>query len=248
MKKTSWENSAKWYDAAVGEKGHYYHEEVILPNLLKILDLNAKDRLLDLACGQGILERKIPSSTEYLGIDISPSLIKFAKNRCKNPKHRFICKNVTETLPIEKNFTHATIVLALQNIEDPLSVLQNASKHLETGGTLCVILNHPCFRIPRLSHWGIDEQKKLQYRRLDSYLSSQKIPIQTHPGKSGSPTTWTFHHSISSYSRWFKESNFVILGIEEWVSDKHSTGTKAKMENRARKEFPLFCTFICEKI
>ena len=28
---TSWETSSAWYDKIVGAKGHYYHEQVILP-------------------------------------------------------------------------------------------------------------------------------------------------------------------------------------------------------------------------
>ncbi len=245
---TSWEDSAKWYDVAVGEKGHYYHENVILPNLLEILNLKGGDRLLDLACGQGILERNIPQDTTYLGVDLSPSLISSAKSRCKNNSHRFLCADVTKPLTIEKDFSHASIVLALQNIEDPSAVIKNASLHLRQNGLLCIVINHPCFRIPRLSHWGIDEGKQLQYRRLDSYLSSQKIPIQTHPGRGKGEQTWTFHHPLSSFTKWLNQAGFAIMGVEEWVSDKSSTGKKARMENRSRKEFPLFLTLVCRKL
>ncbi|MDN3506377.1 MAG: class I SAM-dependent methyltransferase [Simkaniaceae bacterium] len=246
--KTSWESSASWYDGAVGQKGHYYHEHVILPKLLKLMDLKKGDHLLDLACGQGILSRAIPKQVKYTGIDIAKSLIEAAKKRSKNPLHSFFTQDVTKALPVSNNsFTHATIVLALQNIENPLSVLKNVSKHLKAGGTLYLVLNHPCFRIPRLSHWGIDETKKLQYRRMDSYLSTQKIPIQMHPGKK-QEQTWSFHHSLSEFTKMLFDSGFAVSLIEEWVSDKKSTGGKARMENRARKEFPLFMTLICKKL
>ena len=43
-------------------------------------------------------------------------------------------------------------------------------------------------------------------------------------------------------------AGFAVLEIEEWVSDKKSTGAKGKMENRARAEIPLFMTLICQKI
>ncbi len=248
--KTSWENSAKWYDDTVGEKGHYYHEHVIFPRLLEMMELkNSPElKLLDLACGQGILSRQLPPKMGYVGVDLAKSLIQAAKARTKSPHHKFFTHDVSKkiTLPA-KDFSHATIILALQNIEHPVEVLKNAAGHLKQNGKLFIVLNHPCFRIPRQTHWGFDDQKKLQYRRLDSYLSSQKIPIQTHPGKKNSAKTLSFHHPISAYTKWLREAGFVVTEMEEWVSDKKSTGGRARMENRARKEFPLFLTLACQK-
>lgn len=245
QQKTSWETSAKWYDEAVGEKGHYYHEHVILPNLFKLMELNKNSKILDLACGQGILARHLPAGASYLGIDIAPSLIKAAKERTK---HSFLVKDVTKKLELPSaDFTHATIILALQNIAQPLAVLSNAALHLAPKGKLFIVLNHPSFRIPRQSSWGIDEAKRLQYRRVDSYLSSLKIPIQTHPGKGDEVQTLSFHHPLMSFTKWLKEAGFVIVEIEEWISDKKSEGGRAKMENRAREEFPLFMAIVAQK-
>lgn len=246
--KTSWESSAKWYDVLVGEEGHYYHENVIFPHLLPLMDLKGGDKILDLACGQGVLARKIPKGVDYTGVDTAKSLILAANQRKLDPRHRFVVGDVTKPLAIDTDFTHATVLLALQNIEDPLAVLQNASKHLKKGGRLFIVLNHPCFRIPRQSQWGWDEQKKLQYRRLDAYLSPQKIPIQMHPGKEKMEETISYHFPLSAYSEFLQKGHFVIEGLQEWVSDKTSTGAKAKMENRARQEFPLFLTIIAKKI
>jgi len=250
QQKTSWESSAKWYDETVGQKGHYYHEHVVFPNLLKMMDLKgaSNSKVLDIACGQGILARRIPKDIPYLGVDISPSLIRSAKDQATQKHHHFFVKDATEKMSLkEGDFTHATIILALQNIADPLTVFQNIHMHLVENGSLFIVLNHPCFRIPRQSSWGVDEAKKLQYRRVDSYLSPLEIPIQTHPGKGSKEQTISFHHPLSSYSKWLKETGFSIEEMAEWVSDKKSSGGKARMENRARREFPLFLTLACRK-
>lgn len=249
--KTSWESSAHWYDEIVGSKGHYFHEHVILPQLMELMQLSEKEnskKILDLGCGQGILEKKIPKQIEYVGIDLSPTLIKKAKEKTRHTKHSFIVGDVSKSLPLPKeNFSDTVIILALQNMENIQGVLKNAFVHLANGGQLFLVLNHPCFRIPRQSHWGIDESKKLQYRRVDSYLSPMKIPIQMHPGKKGGQTL-SFHYSLSDLSLFLENAGFAITKIREWISDKKSTGSKARMENRARKEFPLFLTLVCKKV
>lgn len=241
---TSWEPVEKWYKGAVGDEGHYYHQQIVLPGVLRLLAIEKSDSpaLLDLACGTGVLARRLPASMDYAGIDISPSFIKTARDADPSPKHEYLVGDATHALPLKrKDFTHAAIVLALQNMKEPKQALMNAAKHLQKGGILVLAMNHPCFRIPRQSSWKIDEEQKLQYRRIDRYSSAMSIPIQAHPSKGEkSAETWSFHHPLADYSRWLHEAGFVIELIEEWHSDKMSTGAAAKMENRARAEFPLF--------
>lgn len=245
---TSWEESERWYDATVGKEGHYYHQAIVIAGVLRLLALSDSSRLLDLACGQGVLARAIAPQVEYHGIDLSPSLIQSAKQRTKRPHCTFSVGDICKPLNLNRTFTHATIILALQNVADPKLAIEQVSKHLELNGTFVTVLNHPCFRIPRQSHWGIDEQKKLQFRQIDRYLTSLKIPIQTHPGKGKeSETTWSFHHPLSSYASWLSTAGFLIEGIEEWASDKVSTGKNAARENRARTEFPLFLAIKAKK-
>lgn len=246
---SSWESVGNWYDKIVGDAGHYYHQQIILPGVLRLLNFNKTKpaRVLDLACGQGILSRKLPKETTYVGVDASPTLIKAAAKYTSSKKHTFITQDVTKSLDLPKDFTHAAIILALQNIANPLAVFQNFNLHLVKNGKLVIVLNHPCFRIPRQSSWQIDEKKKTQYRRIDRYYTPLEIPIQAHPSQKDSTATMTFHHPLSSYTLWLKEAGFVIEHMEEWLSDKMSTGKNAKMENRARKEFPLFLTLVAQK-
>lgn len=242
---TSWQPISKWYNEAVGEHGHYYHQTLVIPNTLKLLNLTDSTQqlsVLDLACGQGVLSRVIPPHVDYVGIDLASDLIKAARQYNKNPHYHYLTGDVTKKLPVEKtNFTHATMILALQNIETPLKVFKNMAHHLQSQGVAVFVLNHPCFRVPRQSSWKLDSENKIQYRRIDRYMSAMKIPIQTHPGQGKeSPQTWSFHYPLSSYSQWLQEAGFTIDLIEEWCSNKVSEGKMAKIENRSRSEIPLF--------
>lgn len=240
VKTTSWEPVEQWYKTIVKDEGHYYHKHIILPGISKLA--GNVDSVLDLACGTGVLAAHIPPTTEYVGVDISPSFIKEAVKRDKLTNHSYIVADVTKPLNLNiKDFNLATIVLAAQNMQNPLMAFRNASHHLVKGGKFILILNHPCFRVPRQSSWGVDESKKIQYRRIDRYHTSFEVPIQAHPGQgAASPMTWTFHYPLFQFVNWLHESGFVIEIMEEWCSDKESTGKNSKMENKSRSEIPLF--------
>jgi ubiquinone/menaquinone biosynthesis C-methylase UbiE len=249
QKNTSWQNVSKWYNKVVGEKGSYYHQHVIIPNSLKLLLLKNNDKILDLGCGQGIFSRYIPQNCKYLGIDLSKDLISSAIKLNRNNNFQYKVGDITKQLNVNtKDFTVATIILALQNIQDQNSVIKNVSNYIELNGKLLIVLNHPCFRIPRQSDWGVDIQNKQQYRKIFRYLSPLKIPINMTPGsKFQQAHTWSFHNPISYYSTILNNNGFVIERIEEWVSDKESKGKASKMENRIRSEIPLFMAILARK-
>ena len=273
---TSWEKSASWYSKSLGNVGDYYHQKIVIPNSLRLLNLNRADTpanstelgpvlsqpkdgtrsahlrvsndysLIDFACGEGIFARALPKNLRYLGLDISSSLIKEAQ---KKSRHIFQTADISQVLPIpDQKFTHASIILALQNIDSQDNVIKNAFNFLQTNGQLLIVLNHPAFRIPRQSSWEIDAQNKLEYRRINRYLSPLKIPITTHPGEKNSPITWSFHYPISHYFNLLQNNNFTVTSLEEWSSDKESVGKNSRMENRARNEFPLFLAILAQKI
>ncbi len=247
-KQTSWQNVAPWYEKLVGEDGHYYHQHVVLPGVLRLLDLQPEDSLADIGCGQGVLSRAIPKISKYIGLDIAPALISAARRETRNAAYTFRVSDVTKPLPITDNtYSHAAIVLALQNMSRPDIAIKNTAKYVRPGGKLVIVLNHPAFRIPRQSGWGVEPTTKQQYRWENRYISPIKIPITMNPGQQESKVTWSFHFALQDYVGMLAEAGFVITNLEEWVSDKTSEGKAARMENRARKEFPLFLVLVGER-
>lgn len=237
---SSWQKVAPWYSSITRDGGHYYHEHVVIPKTLALLSLTDQHSLLDLGCGTGALARYIPKGTHYTGIDIARGMVDEAKKTDRNPKHTYLVTDATQNIHVSNTFTHATFILSLQNMKDQSLAIKHASEHLVTGGILVLVLNHPAFRIPRQSSWGIDPQNKIEYRKINRYLTPLEIPITMHPGQHDSPVTWSYHYPVSSYTKFLKDAGFTIEIVEEWTSDKQSTGKAARMENRARSEFPLF--------
>jgi ubiquinone/menaquinone biosynthesis C-methylase UbiE len=248
--KTDWGGVAEWYDSHVGDSGGEYHQRVVLPGVLRLLEVQAGQRIIDIACGQGVLCRQLAArQAEVTGIDAAEPLIEVARKR--GPEQiRYQVADAREPagLPAEY-FQSAACVLAIQNIHPAAAVFQAVARLLTPGGKLVLAMNHPCFRGAKETSWGWDEKQTVQYRRVDRYLIPRKTPIVTHPG--GDPThyTWTFHRPIEDYVRGLAKAGLLIDAMEEWPGHKTSdSGPRAAAENTARKEIPLFLAIRAIKI
>lgn len=245
---TSWHGVKKWYNNLVGTDGHYYHKHIVLPGVLRLLNVSKESRVLDMGCGQGVLARALPEVGEYQGFDIASGLVAAAKAETKIENYSFQVQDVTKKMTGAKpHFTHAVFILSLQNMKDAQAAISNATSYLVPGGMLVIVLNHPCFRIPRQSGWNVDEKTKQQSRWINRYLSPQEIPITMNPGQRSSQVTWSFHHSLQDYAKMITRGGMNITALEEWASDKESEGKAARMENRSRAEIPLFLAIQARK-
>ncbi|OGZ06408.1 MAG: hypothetical protein A2845_01210, partial [Candidatus Lloydbacteria bacterium RIFCSPHIGHO2_01_FULL_49_22] len=234
----SWGEVASWYDKHLNE-ADTYHEKVILPNLIRLIDAKADDNILDLACGQGFFTRAIAKTgAKVEGVDIAPELIAIAK--AESPLIPYHVASADKLTMFDNDtFTKALISLSIQNIEHIESTMKEAARVLTQGGQLHIVMNHPAFRIPKASSWDYDDQNKVQFRRIDQYLSNSSTAIDMHPGFADSPQTISFHRPLQFYFKAFTKAGFAVTKLEEWISHKASdSGPRAKAENDARKEIP----------
>lgn len=243
---TSWEHSAAWYQDLVEEQAGNYQKEVILPNLLRVLALRKDERLVDVACGQGFFTRAfVGAGARAQGADISPSLIQLAKENAPAGISFHVALAHKLSFAKDSSADTVTIVMAMQNIENPGDVLKECSRVLRPGGRIVIVMNHPAFRVPKRSDWGYDEKADVQYRRIDGYMSQSKVKIDMHPGKKlaggDSQYTLTFHNPLQFYFKLFHKHGFAVSRLEEWISHKKSVkGPRQKAEDEARKEIPMF--------
>ncbi|MFZ4767704.1 MAG: class I SAM-dependent methyltransferase [Roseimicrobium sp.] len=245
---TAWEKSADWYDRIIGAQGSELYQRVVIPRSLELLQPCKDESILDLGCGQGVFTRALAAEgCRVIGVDAAPSLIERAKSY---PSHLPIRYEVRDAADLRElgPCDAACSILALQNMEHLPDVCRNAARVLKTGGRMLWVLNHPCFRIPRQTAWGWDEDRKIQYRRVDAYSSPMSIPIVMHPGQRESESTISFHKSFTDLMACAFSTGFTLAGFQEWHSDKQSQpGPRARAENRARDEFPLFVAMLWRK-
>ncbi len=246
QRKTDWGSVAEWYDKHLEKTGDTYHDKVVHPNLLRMLgDIKGK-QILDLACGQGIFSRLLADKgASVVGVDLGKELIDIAEK--KNAEYKFkihFFHSASNDLFMVKDDTKDIVVcvLALQNIEKLQETITEVSRVLKKGGRFLMVLNHPAFRNPRHTHWGYDEAEKVQYRRVEEYLSESKIKIDMTPGATKDKKfTVSFHRPLQVYVKSFGKHGLAMTRLEEWESHKASQkGPRKIAEDKARKEIPLF--------
>lgn len=245
---TSWEKSADWYDRILGERGSEIYQAVVIPQALALLAPKRGERILDLGCGQGVFTRALAEKGALVtGVDAAPSLIARARTYATRTPVRYYDRDAADLAGLGE-FDAASAILCLQNMEHLEKVCASAAAALKPGARFLWVLNHPAFRIPRQSAWGFEDERKIQYRRVDAYSSTLGIPIVMHPGKADSESTVSFHRSLGTLTQAAFAAGLTMAGLEEWYSHKESQpGPRSRAENRARKEFPLFLAMLWEK-
>ena len=236
---TSWGNEAEWYGDHL-KGSDTYHTKVLRPNILRLVAPMKGQRVLEIGCGEGFFAEEIAhAGSTVTGCDISPELIALAE---KKGKAKYLVTPAQDLSPFgDASFDVVLAVLTLQNMEKLDVVMKEVARVLKPDGRFLFILNHPVLRAPQQTAWGFDEKTKTQYRRLDAYLSEKRIAIDMHPGTGKKSLTYSFHRSLQEYMKLLRTAGFAVTRLEEWISHKKSQpGPRAKAEDAARKEFPLF--------
>jgi len=241
-KPTLWDQASRWYDSLVGMSGSDYHQTIVMPGVLKMLELKPGRRVLDLACGQGVFSRfLLGKKIKPEGLDSSEELLRMARSRSVKSIPYHLGNASDAKLLGGQEFDGIACLLAVQNMEKIEPVFQNVARWLKPKGKFVMVITHPCFRIPRQTHWGWDAEKKIEYRRVDRYASEMKIPILTPPFIDKVNFTMTYHRPLQNYFSALLKAGLCVDSLEEWVSNKESApGKRSRGENRARKEVPLF--------
>ena len=182
--RTDWDAVADWYQRHMGAEGSEHHRRLALPVALELLSPRPGERILDLGAGQGVLAPFIAAAgAVYTGVEASQRLVRAAR-RHQGVHGRFLegdaCRlpDLTSLQPAQ--FSGAVFLLSLQDMDPLADALVSAAWALRPGGRLVILMNHPCFRVPRQSGWGWDEGRQLRFRRVDRYLTPLAVPMPPH--------------------------------------------------------------------
>lgn len=248
---TSWNKVASWYDDLLSTDPDSYQSKVIVPNLLRVLDLKKGEEVYDLACGQGYFAGLFArNGAKVVASDLSKKLISIATEKLSKEIKFYVTSAEKAPFIKDKSIDTVVVVLAIQNIENVSGVFAECKRILKDGGRVVLVLNHPAFRVPQGSDWYFGDG--VQSRIVSKYLSESKVSIDMTPGEKDvkkKVKTISFHRSMQYYMKIFSKNGFAITRLEEWISHKQSqAGPRQKAEDTARKEIPMFMCVEVKKI
>jgi len=162
-----WDHVAGWYEGLVAGKRGDFHENVVLPGVVRLLEPQPGQRVLDIACGEGVLCRRLAQlGAACTGADASGRLVEAARKLAAHmpAEHRpqFAVGDarhlgaVPELAKARGAFDAASCVLALMNMDPFEPVLHGAAAMLKPGGLFVAVVIHPAFRSPGQTSWGWD--------------------------------------------------------------------------------------------
>ena len=168
-----WETHADWWISGFTEGADPEYEEQILP--LARSELNGRNRVLDVGCGDGQVARLARRSGSRLVVGVDPTWnqVRVAGERGGGVH---VARAGASALPfVDGSFDAVVACLVFEHIQEVDAAIAEVSRVLEPGGRFCFFLNHPLLQTPG-SGW-IDDQildPPEQYWRIGDYLVEQE--------------------------------------------------------------------------
>ncbi len=217
-----WQKISQDYVDLVGEEGDIHHRLVINPIVAKLLgNLQAKV-VLDAACGNGYLSRRMAKTAhKVFGIDFTEKFIELAKEQSKNFSNLEFAVGNLEKLPYSDHFFDVVLCnMALINVENLALVITELARVLKVNGSLVASITRPCFENPPHAYTLRDKKGKKTGRIITSYFPTGAV-INTENNH------LHYHYALSDYLNLFAKANLFLEKTVE-PNDAEMTGESEK--------------------
>ena len=196
--KDQWNQKALFWDEMHGDAGNWFHKTLVEPSVLQLLELQAGEKVLDLACGNGVLARRCSQlGAVVTACDFSDALIRLAKARSSSCiEYQVVDATDKDALLALGKFDAISCTMALMDISTIEPLFQAVPQMLNPGGRLVVSTAHPAFNsnnpvfVAELS----DEAGALKVQhslKLSSYFN---IPPVLSMGAKKEPCAHFYYH------------------------------------------------------
>ena len=219
--KQIWNANAAFWDSRMGE-GNNFHKTLIEPTQLRLLDIKAGQKILEVACGNGQFARKMAElGANVTAVDFADKFIAIAKAKgSHNIRYRVIdATSETDLRKLTANIFDAVVcTMALMDMENIEVLIRHVPEMLKEDGVFVFSVLHPCFNSAEnvLVHERDDlggEVKNRYCVKMSNYLVEK---AHLGVGMMGQPRSqYYFHRPVSTILRYCFESGFVLDAYEE---------------------------------
>ncbi|MHC4162210.1 MAG: class I SAM-dependent methyltransferase [Planctomycetota bacterium] len=220
----AWNRNAAFWDERMGE-GNDFVEVLVWPAMQRLLALEDGERVLDIACGNGLTSRRLAAlGACVVAFDFAEEMIAHARRRADEHAARIEYRTLDATdetalLALgRQEFDAAICSMALFDMARIEPLARALPQLLRPDGRFVFSVLHPCFNNPGTVF--LHEQEERGSETVTTY--SVKIPVYLHTtvasGRAirGQPQAQPlFHRPLHALFRPFFDEGFVIDALEE---------------------------------
>lgn len=220
-----WEANAAYWDERMGE-GNDFFELLVWPATERLLELQPGERVLDVACGNGLAARRLARlGANVVAFDFSAALIARARARTAAELADRITYHVLDATDEgalltlgERAFDAAVCNMALFDIAEIDPLLRALTRLLHPGGRFVFSVLHPCFNNPYMVKTADEEDRDgqivLRYAvKVYGYLTAgmrRALAMRGQP-----QVQWVFHRPLQELFGSAFQAGLVCDGLIE---------------------------------
>jgi 2-polyprenyl-3-methyl-5-hydroxy-6-metoxy-1,4-benzoquinol methylase len=212
-----WERKAAFWDERMGD-GNRWYRELVAPVAEELLDVRPGERVLDLACGNGVFARRLATlGARVSACDASATFIERAKTReGKGAAIDYRVVDATDEAALLAlgvgAFDAIVCNMALHDISDIRPLARAASQMLTVRGRFVFTIPHPAFNFSDGMEMASRENGATAVT-VWNYLRTTPV---TSTGMIGEPSPhYDFHRPISELLETFFRAGFVLDALRE---------------------------------
>ena len=180
----AWRQLSSWWDENI-EDGDPFHQYLVFPGMLELVDCQAGTKILDLACGNGTLARRFAAlDGKVLGTDISETFIEQAKARSsKDIRYQVLDATSTtelEALAKQEQFDVVVCSMALHDLPTITPLIDSLKLLLTQAGKFVFSVPHPCFNMGEVELNFFSDEPSL---KRCNYINPMHLEMKSKPGQ-----------------------------------------------------------------
>jgi 2-polyprenyl-3-methyl-5-hydroxy-6-metoxy-1,4-benzoquinol methylase len=227
----AWNTNAEFWNDRMAE-GNDFFNLLVWPAVERLLRLTSGDRLLDVACGNGVTSRRLArAGASVVAFDFSESMIDLAKERTGRSGIDYRVIDATDRKALldlgPAAFDGALCNMALMDMADIDPLMDALASLLRPDGRFVFSVLHPWFNNPACIQMGELEDRAGTLVTTYSVKTSRYLTPFTQVGLAidGQPVPHPyFHRPLSALLAPAFNAGFVLDGIEECAFPPEITG------------------------